>query len=172
MAKTRDQKEATVDSLAERLGRVEVAVFADYQGLTVRQTEELRGNLKEQELEFEVVKNTLFSLAAKRAGLEVERPTGPVAVAFGFSDPVAVAKALNSFAKDNEQLEITGGVFEGKIVEAAMIKQLAALPSREDLLGRLVGSISAPTRNLANVLGATSRNLVYALRAVGEGKTS
>lgn len=171
MAKTRQSKEQDVAALADKLGRMQAAVVTNYQGLSVRDTELLRAQLREQGMDFEVVKNTLFKRAADDAGVKVEEFTGPVAIAFGYEDSVQTAKVVTKFAKDNEKLEVTGGLVEGKQVDVAIIKQLAALPSREELLGRLVGSLSAPARNLASVLGATTRNLVYALRAVQETKS-
>lgn len=171
MAKTRQSKEQDVASLADKLGRMQAAVVTNYQGLSVRDTELLRSSLREQGMDFEVVKNTLFHRAAEKADVQADELNGPVAVAFGYDDTVQTAKIVSKFAKDNEKLEITGGIVDGKQVDPAVIKQLAALPSREELLGRLVGSLSAPARNLASVLGATSRNLVYALRAVQETKS-
>lgn len=171
MPKTREQKEASVAELTDQLKRIQLGVMTNYHGLTVREAEELRSTLREQGMTFEVVKNTLFNRAAEAAGLKIEKIEGPVGLALGFDDAVATAKAVNTFSKDHEALEITGGISEGAQVDVSLVKQLAALPSREELLGRLVGSLSAPARNLAGVLGATTRNLVYALQAVKEQKT-
>ncbi len=170
MPKTREQKEATLKALTEALRDAKAVVFADYQGLDVREQQELQGNLRESGMRFEVVKNTLFTKAATAAGLKLERPTGPVAVAFGFEDPVAVAKAVHTFAKDHEALEVTGGFVDGEAVAVSVIDKLASLPSRDELLAKLMGSISAPVRNLASGLSGVSRNLVYALTAVKEQK--
>nr|AIA11854.1 Ribosomal protein L10 [uncultured bacterium] len=170
MAKTREQKEETVKALTEALGDAKAIVFANYQGLGVREQQELQGNLREGGMRFAVVKNNLFTKAAKDAGLKLERPDGPVAVAYGFEDPVAVTKAVVEFSKDNEALEVTGGFVDGDPVEVSVIQKLASLPSREELLGRFVGSISAPARNFAGALSAIPRSLVYALNAVKEQK--
>jgi large subunit ribosomal protein L10 len=167
---TRTKKESNVTELIERLSRIEAAVFVHYQGLTVRDFEQLRQNLRDEGIDFRVVKNKIFRLAAKEAGISVEAITGPVGVAFGYTDSVTTAKVVSEFAKKHEPVEIAGGIIDGAEVDAVMIKKLASLPSREELLGRLVGSLSAPTRNLASALSATSRNLVYALKAVQEQK--
>lgn len=167
---TRQSKEEQVAELADRFGKLEAAVLTDYHGLTVRQLQGLRATLREQGMDFQVAKNSLFNRAAKQAGLKIEELAGPTGVAFGYEDAVQTAKAIKTFAKDNEALEITGGIVDGELVDAAMIKKLAALPGREELLGRLIGSIGGPTRNLASALSAISRNLVYALTAVKESK--
>ncbi len=171
MAKTRPQKETAVAELADKLGRAQAVVVTNYQGLTVRETEELRGTLREQGMDYDVVKNTLYQLAAKQAGLTVDDLTGPAAIAFGYDDPVLATKVVSRFAKDNEKLDIVSGVIDGKQVDITVIKKLAALPSREELLGRLIGSISSPAQKLVTALSATTRDLAFALRAVQEQKS-
>ena len=171
MPKTRQRKESDVAELVDKLGRTQAAVFTNYHGLTVRATEELRAKLREQGMEFSVVKNSLFQRAAESSGVELQELRGPAGIAFGFEDAVQTTKAVAAFAKENPALEIVGGVVEGKQVDLSVIKRLSALPGREELLGRLVGSLSAPSRNLAMVLSATTRNLVYALQAVREAKS-
>ena len=166
---TRENKEALVAELTDRFTRQEAAVITHYHGLTVRDIQDLRAKLREQGIDFQVSKNTLFKLSAKQAGIDGDF-TGPTAIAFGYEDPVTTSKAINDFAKGNDALEIVGGIVENKLVDTATVKKLAALPSREELLGKLVGSISSPARNLASVLTATTRNLVYALKAVQEAK--
>lgn len=170
MPKTRAQKEAALAELSADLGKQQMAVLTHYHGLTVRDLQELRAKLREHGMKFTIVKNTLFARAAKEAGITVETVEGPLAVAVGFDDAVQTAKTINQFSKDHEALEIMSGIFEGKQVDAAMVQKLANLPGREELLGRLIGSIGGPTRNLAGALSAISRNLVYALRAVQEQK--
>jgi large subunit ribosomal protein L10 len=170
MAKTREQKEAKLAELTDAFGRIEAAVFTNYHGLSVRDIDELRSQMREAGMEYHVVKNTIFKRAADAAGIKLEELTGPAGIALGFDDSVATAKLVNKFSKDHEALEIHGGIVEGKEVGVDVIKKLAALPGREELLSRLVGSISSPPRKLATVLAATTRNLVYALTAVKEAK--
>lgn len=170
MAKTRDQKEQTVADLAEAL-KSPAAVLTDYQGLTVREQQDLQGKLREQGLSFLVVKQTLLRRAAEQAGVKLSDDlSGPMALALGGEDPVGISKLISEFTKEHEALEITGGIVDGAQVDAAMVKRYASLPGREELLGRLMGSISAPVRNLASGLSGVSRNLVYALNAVKEKK--
>ncbi len=171
MAKTRDQKEQTVADLAEAL-KAPAAVLTDYQGLTVREQQELQAALREQGLSFMVVKQTLLRRAAEQAGVKLaDDLSGPMALALGGDDPVGISKLISEFAKDHEALEVTGGIVDGAQVDAAMVKRYASLPGREELLGRLVGSIGGPLRNLASGLSGVSRNLVYALNAVKESKS-
>ncbi len=170
MPKSRSQKEQDLQTLIEELGRIAAAVTADYHGLSVRELEELRSSLREQNVRFRVVKNTLLQRATEAAGLPVQDFAGPVGLALGFGDAVQTVKAMAKFAKEHPALELTGGMVDGQHVDVVVIKQLAALPSREELLGRLVGSLSAPARNLAGVLSAAPRNLVYALKAVEQQK--
>jgi large subunit ribosomal protein L10 len=167
---SRADKEAQVASLAEKLKRSNSVVVTHYHGLTVRELQEFRKDLKEVEVDYQVAKISLFHLAAKEAGITLEDMEGPIAVAIGYGDPVQTSKAVNSFAKDHEAMELVGGVMDGNQVDVATIKKLAALPGREELLGKLVGSLSAPPRNLAGALAAIPRNLVYALNAVKEQK--
>ncbi len=171
MPKTREQKEQEVAELTQSLSDASAAVLTNYQGLGVREQQELQNTLREQGMRFHVIKLSLFERAADAAGITLEKLVGQQAVANGTDDPVAVSKAVSQFAKDHDALEITGGIVDGAQVDAAMIKRYAALPGREELLGRFVGSISAPVRNLASGLSAVSRNLVYALNAVKEQKS-
>lgn len=170
MAISRQDKETQVAELVEHFGKIEAAVLTNYHGLTVRQIQELRAKLREQGMDFQVAKNSLFTRAAKEAGIKIQQLEGPTGVAFGYEDSVQAAKVVSKFAKENEALEIIGGIVDKEVVDVAMIKKLAALPGREELLGRLIGSIGGPARNLAGALSAISRNLVYALNAVKEQK--
>jgi large subunit ribosomal protein L10 len=167
---TRADKEAQVAELTEKLKRSNSVVVTHYHGLTVRELQEFRKDLHEVEVDYQVAKISLFNRAAEAAGMKLEGMSGPIAVAIGYGDPVQTSKAVNAFAKDHEAMELVGGVMDGKQVDVATIKKLAALPGREELLGKLVGSLSAPPRNLAGALAAIPRSLVYALSAVKEQK--
>ncbi|MSU76050.1 50S ribosomal protein L10 [Patescibacteria group bacterium] len=170
MPKTREQKEQEVAELTEALKGASASVLTNYQGLGVRDQQELQNSLREQGMRFHVAKLTLLNRAAKEAGIELDTLEGQQALAIGADDPVGVAKAVAEFAKEHEALEITGGIVDGKQVGVELIQRYASLPGRDELLGRLMGSISAPVRNLASGLSGVSRNLVYALTAVKEKK--
>lgn len=147
----REDKVQLVESIAERLQRSKSVIVADYRGLNVAEATELRKQLRDAGIEFEVLKNTL----ARRAADQVELPglnqffVGPTAVAFGYEDAVAPAKILNDYARKHKALELKGGVVEGRVIAATEVESLANLPSREGLLSMLLSVLQAPMRNLA-----------------------
>ncbi|KAB7704597.1 50S ribosomal protein L10 [Bacillus aerolatus] len=151
MSNVIEQKKQLVNDIADKFKNSASTVVVDYRGLTVSQVTELRKQLREAGVEFKVYKNTLTRRAAETAeisGLD-EFLTGPNAVAFSTEDVIAPAKILNSFAKENEALEIKAGVLEGNLVSAEEVKALAELPSREGLLSMLLSVLQAPMRNFA-----------------------
>lgn len=174
---TRTQKEASVAQLRETFSKASVAVVTDYRGLTVAEITDLRRRIQKAGGELTVAKNTLIKLVAKdqENWKELEQfLKGPTALAIGFDDPVTPVKALTDFAKEKRKVEITirGGVLEGKALDPAGVKDLANLPSKEQLLGRMLGSLQAPPQKLASALSGVARNLVYALDAVRRQKES
>lgn len=168
----RPEKAAVVEELRARFAGSKAAVVAEFRGLTVAQATRLRRALREAGVEYHVVKNTLAAIAARQAGLEGidQLLVGPTAVAFAAEDPVAPARALSDFARDHEQLKIRGGVLEGKVIDLATVKALAALPRREVLLARVLGGMQAPLYGFQAVLTGTLRNFVYALEAIRKQK--
>jgi large subunit ribosomal protein L10 len=154
----REEKVQAVNEIATKLRESQTTVVADYRGLTVAQVTELRKQLREAGVEFQVLKNTLTRLATAKENLtELDQYlTGPNAIAFSKDDVVAPAKILVDFAKKNEKLEIKGGVIEGKVVGADQIKALASLPSREGLLSMLLSVLQAPMRNFALAVKAVA----------------
>jgi large subunit ribosomal protein L10 len=150
-------KQQAVEEIAAKLKESATTVIADYRGLNVAQVTELRKQLREAGVEFQVLKNSLVSRAATSVELgELNAVlTGPTAVAFG-KDAVAPAKILNEFAKKNEALKIKGGVVEGRVVDVAQIQALANLPSREGLLSMLLSVLQAPIRNVALAVKAVA----------------
>lgn len=147
----REEKELLVQEITDRLSRSKGTVVTDYRGLNVAEVTELRKQLREAGIEYRVLKNTLTRRATAATQLTELDPylTGPTALAFGFEDPIQVAKILNDFAKKNKALEIKGGVVEGRVVSADEVAALASLPSREGLLSMLLSVLQAPMRNLA-----------------------
>ncbi|KKB34855.1 50S ribosomal protein L10 [Bacillus thermotolerans] len=146
-----EQKKQLVNDIAEKFKTSSSTVVVDYRGLTVGQVTELRKQLREAGIEFKVYKNTLTRRAAEAAGIAglEEVLTGPNAIAFSEEDVIAPAKILNSFAKENDALEIKAGVLEGNVVTVEEVKALAELPSREGLLSMLLSVLQAPMRNFA-----------------------
>lgn len=146
-----EQKKQIVADITEKLSNSKSTVVVDYRGLSVAQVTELRKQLREAGVEFKVYKNTLLRRAAEGADLAglTEYLVGPTAIAFSEEDVIAPAKILNDFAKENDALEIKAGVIEGQVSDAAEIKALASLPSREGLLSMLANVLQAPIRNFA-----------------------
>lgn len=168
----RPEKAGKVAELKDLLSSSKGAVLVDYCGLTVAEDTELRSKMREAGVKYMVAKNTFIRIAAKEAGIEgldayLEHNT---AVAFSAEDPVAPAKILNDFSKDHKALEIKAGILDGKVIALDEVKALAELPSREELLAKLVGSMQAPISGLVNVLQGTIRNFVYTLEDVRQKK--
>ncbi|OTN76855.1 50S ribosomal protein L10 [Enterococcus sp. 8G7_MSG3316] len=153
------KKSVIVDEVSEKFSAAASVVVVDYRGLTVDEVTRLRKQLRDANVEMKVIKNSILSRAAEKAGLEGldEVFTGPTAVAFSNEDVVAPAKIINDFAKDAKALEIKGGIIEGKVSSVEEIVALAKLPNREGLLSMLLSVLQAPIRNVA-----------YAVKAVAE----
>jgi large subunit ribosomal protein L10 len=172
VSKQRQMKEQIVNEITEKLQNSVTAVITDYRGLNVAQATQLRNELRELNVEYKVLKNSLTKIAADKLGLQDLNQflEGPTAIAFSKDDPVAPAKVLAKFAKDNKALEIKGGILEGKVVTINEIKALADLPSREELLAQVLRAIQSPLTGMANVLQGPLRNLVYVLEAIRKEK--
>lgn len=166
---TKQQKEQLVKEISERLAKTKAAVFADYTGLSVAKLTELRRKLSVQSAELKVAKKTLIDISFKQSGImgvDTKKMTGQVAVAFGYQDEVGAAKILNDFAKQNKQLKILGGILENKFIDKLSVLSLAKLPSKPELLGKLVGTIAAPMSGMLNVLQGNLRGLVRVLSQI------
>ncbi|MDO3680457.1 50S ribosomal protein L10 [Paenibacillus ehimensis] len=153
-----EQKAQQVTEVAAKLKENSCSIVADYRGLNVKQVTELRKQLREAGVEFQVLKNTLIRRATANAELSDldEYLTGPTAIAFSKEDVVTPAKILTEFAKKNDKLSVKAGVVEGKVVDFNQIKALAELPSREGLLSMLLSVLQAPVRNFALAVKAVS----------------
>ncbi len=168
MAHPRPEKVAEVQDLTERLRSSPVVILTDYRGLTVSEIGVLRSRLREAALDYRVAKNTLLTRAAEQAGLPGLSAflTGPTAVVFGRDDPGVPTRLLQDFIRQYRKLAIKGGVVEGQALDAQAVQSLATLPSRAELLARVVGLIQAPLRGLVGVLTAPPRQLATALDAL------
>jgi len=172
MAKTRKQKEAIIDSLDQKVLNMKSAVIVDYKGMKVKDITVLRKNLRAQSVDFSVAKTTLLRIAFKKHNIAIDESMlkQPVAVAFAMDDEVAPAKEIEKFAKTNESIEILGGILENKQIDADAVRRLAALPSKQELYGKLVGTIAAPLSGFVNVLAGNLRGLVNVLNAYKDKK--
>lgn len=167
---TKQQKEELVKDLAKKLKASKAVVFSDFKGLEVKDMMALRRELKASGIEIKVLKKTLINLALKNAGIQadVKKLEGQIAIAVSEGDEVAAAKIIAKAAKANENLKIVGGILGVKELTAEEVNALAKLPSKEELLAKLVGTLNAPISGFANVLAGNLRGLVTALKAVSE----
>lgn len=168
----RKEKQAVVSEVSDRMARASAVILTDFSGLKVEQMTDLRQKLRDSGLEFLVVKNTLLKLASQGTDSEplTQNLAGPNGLGFSYDDPVELAKVLVDFAKDNPKLDIKEGVLDGKVISAAEVTALAKLPSREVLLGQLLGVMNGVARNFVSVLAAVPRGLVTALKQIEEQK--
>ncbi|MBW1894645.1 MAG: 50S ribosomal protein L10 [Deltaproteobacteria bacterium] len=168
----RTEKKQVVESLHDSFSRSKIVILTDYKGLDVEHINELRRKLREAEVEYKVVKNTLIIRASEDtdAALIKDYFKGPSALAFSYNDPVAPAKVLTEFAKENEKLEIKIGVMNGKAISLDEIKALSALPSREVLLGQLLSVMNGVPTSLVRALSDVPTRLLNVLQAVKDQK--
>ena len=161
-----------IKAVKDRVMRSKSLVVTDYRGITVAQMTELRDKLRAEGVEYKVVKNRLAKIALRECGLDPmeEFLKGTKAVAFGIKDPVAPAKVLAAYAKDNDKLKIVGGQMDGQLLSTADIMELSKIPPREVLLARMLGSITSPVQKLAYGLHAVVAQIAYALDAVARKK--
>ncbi len=168
MALTREQKQGLLDGYAERVSRAQVMIWSNYTGLKVSQIADLRQQLRAGGTEVVVVRNTLMRMTLERAGLPVapELTSGPCAVTFIYGDMASAAKVVADFARANEAgFRIVGGLVGKRLATPDQIRSLATLPPREVLLGRVLGGLQAPIASLVGTLSAVTRGLVNVLDA-------
>lgn len=179
MAITKEQKRDILNKLNDRIGRAKSIVFTKFEGLGVKENEELRSRLRAENGEYFVAKKTLLDLAFKDSkieGLNVKDFDGKASVVFGYEDEVAPAKVVDKFVKDfpgedkKEKLNFLGGILENKFINAEEVSYLAKLPSKQELYAKMVGSLNAPVSGFVNALSGNLRNLVNVLKAVSEKK--
>ena len=170
----RPEKVAMIAEIKTTMQNAKGLVLADFRGIKVAQDTKLRRKMREAGVEYSVIKNNMASIAAIEAGIEGldNYLKGPLAMVSSKNDPVAPAKLISEFIKDNRIMEIKGGLVEGKVIDADAVKALANLPPREVLIARLLGSMQSPITGFVNVLQGNIRNLVYALDAVRQQKES
>ena len=164
------EKKRITQDLNERFSKAAVVIVTDYKGLDVDAINDLRRRLREAEVEYQVVKNSLLVRASQNTDVAKIQETfqGPSAVALGFSDATTPAKVLTEFAKDHEVFKIKMGIADGKILELKQIAALAALPSREVLLGRFVSVLNNLPAGFVRTLAEIPRRLLNVLQAIEE----
>ncbi len=168
----KSEKRAVVKELSEKLKKAEATIFTDFKGLKVDALTCLRKQLREKNMEYKVIKNTLAKLALKDTPFEQIKGeiTGSNALAFCYIDPVALAQVLINFRKRNELFKIKKGILSGKVLDANEIEVLAQLPSREILLAQLLGAIEAVPGGFVGLLYNILAQLLYILNAIKKSK--
>lgn len=168
----RDQKTDVVRALNETFSSAKFAVVADYRGLKVTELEKLRKNLRANDAQIQVAKNTLLRLAVKGTAYEglSETFSGTTAVAVGLKEPVGTAKALTAFAAEFNAFVIRSAVLDGSVLRPEDVVALSKLPGREELLAKLLGTMNAVPSGFVRVLAAVPQKLLYALTAIKEQK--
>jgi len=173
MAVTREKKSEQIDKLSKELQAVSSLVVTTYTKLTVAQDYELRKTLRSSGAKYAVVKNTLAERAAKGTKAEgvLKDLSGVTSIAYTAGDPVALAKALSKYAKDNPEFTFKAGVVEGRVISIDEIKALATMPSKEEIYAKLLFLINAPAQRLVTAMNAVGRNLAVVVnQGVKENK--
>jgi large subunit ribosomal protein L10 len=153
-------KQAVIDEIKEKLGKAKSVVLVDARGLTVEQDTALRRTLREAGVDYKVYKNTLMDLAVKDTSfMELSKYlAGPTAVAFSYGDPTAAASVINKQLKSMPKLEFKAGIIDNTAYDAAGMKVIADIPSKEELLSKLLGSFKAPLASFARLVNALAES--------------
>ena len=165
------QKEAAIAELKENIQKSNVAIMSQYKGIGAGDVTRLRATLRDENITYKVYKNTLAKRVLDELNLSDASVfmDGPTAWAFS-EDPVAPAKILKEFSKKVKVIKMVGGILEGEVVNSDKLTKLADLPSREQLLGQVVGTIAMPLRNLVGTLSAVPRSMVNVVDAIRKKK--
>ena len=171
MALTREQKEAQVKELTKKMSDASSVILAHYIGLSVAEINALRRQLKTAEAEMKVAKKTLMSLATQQAGLPdipMEMLEGPVSLIFSFGDPLSGAQIAFRYAKNHSQVELIGGVYDGKLLSKAKVLELAKMPNRDQLLAIFASMLRSPLFRFASLCGSPLTGFAHALKELAE----
>lgn len=166
-----EAKKAAITDLADRMSRSTIAIATDFSGLSVNDVTELRKRLRENGVEYKVVKNRIAAIAASQSGIESfkEILDGSTGVVFGYNDVAAAAKAVDEYVKQTRvDLKIRNGVMDGIVISPAQVAALAALPPKDELVARLLGQMNAPISGLVHVLNGTISGLAIVLQRRAE----
>lgn len=168
----RTEKTQEVAKLKSQFEKAKFAILTDYRGVSVSQVTGLRRMLREKATRFKVIKNRLAKIAAEGTPFLSLKDhfKGTVALALTEGDPTSSAKVLSDFAKDNEKFQLKMGFLNGKVLTVKDVQALANMPSKEELIAKLLGSMQAPARNLVSVLSQIPRQLVQVLGAIQKQK--
>jgi len=171
--KSKAQKQKDLEALTERFKNAKAAMVVGFQGMTVPKDQELRNQLREAGVSYEVVKNTLARKAAEGTALEkaVDQFKGVTAVALSNEDPVNLSKAIAKFTKANPDIfKFKVGIVEGSVVALRDVEAIASLPSKEELISKVLFLVNAQAQRLVTVLSAVPRNLAVVIKQIGDQK--
>jgi large subunit ribosomal protein L10 len=163
-----DEKKEVVTQLAEKISQCNIAITTDYRGLPVAEMTDLRRRLRQREIEYRVVKNTMVRFAAEKANKSelIGIVEGPTAIAFGYGDITEPAKALIDYIRSSGSgLKIMGGLLDRRVLSASEVANLATLPPKDVLIAKLLGGMKVPIIGLVNVLNANIAGFLYVLNA-------
>lgn len=168
----REDKAKIISQIAEKATKASIAVVSDFKGLRVEELEELRNRLREAQVDYQVVKNTLARIAFEQTEHKVAKDhfKDCCAIAFGFDDPIVATKILVDYAKQNKKFSVKFASFEGKVLGPDEIVELSKLPGREELLAKMLGTMNAVPTNFVGLFANIVRNFLYALQAIKEKK--
>ena len=171
---TKAFKQDKVSQIKENIDKAQVAIVTEYKGYSVEEITNLRRALQKEDGDYMVTKNTLAKLAVKDTPYEVLTETfkGPIAIAFGFGDQVAPAKALSNFIKDTKKGEILAAAMDGKFLSADEAKALATLPSKEEIYAKMLGCVNSPATGIVGSINAVMASLTRAVAAVRDQKSA
>ncbi len=173
--KTKKQKQEDLDALTEQFKKAKAAMLVGFKGMTVSKDQELRNQLREAGGSYAVVKNTLARKASEGTVLEPARDQfkGVTAVALSTNDPVGLSKAVAKFSKANPEIfSFKVGIVEGKVVALKDVEAIASLPSKEELISKILFLINCQAQRLVTVISAVPRNLVIVVKQIGEQKNA
>ena len=173
--KNKAQKQKDLDALAEQFKNANAAMLVSFKNMTVAKDQELRRQLREAGVTYSVVKNTLARKASAGTPLEpmADQFKGVTAVALSTSDPVGLSKAISKFTKANPDIfSFKVGLVEGKVVELSQVESIASLPSREELLSKVLFLLNSQAQRLVTVISAVPRNLAVVVQQISEGKAA
>lgn len=172
MAKTKEQKKKIIEGLKEYIKKQKVMIFFDFSGLETKDVFSLKKKLKKVEAIFCVCKKNLLKIVLKEEKIPFDESkfSGQLALILGFKDEILPAKEVYNFEKEHKIDKILGGIFDRDFIEKEKIIELAQIPSKEELLARLVRNLSAPVSNFVNVLNGNIKGLVFVLNAITKSK--
>ena len=171
---TKAFKSEKIDEIKSKIEKAQVAIITEYKGFSVEEITKLRREIQKGGGDYMVTKNTLAKIAIKGTEYEAlaEKLTGPVALAFGFEDPVSPANAVSQFIKETKKCEILGAVLDGKLLTDKETKDLANLPWKSELYAKMLGSINSPASGIVGSINAVMAQLTRAMAAVRDQKAA